>query len=58
MIHRRRHDAGSGEGAADESAAGAAAAGGEHAAATAVAEHALVLVPVRRLQSVPPVEIC
>ena len=42
MIHRRQHGAGSGEGAADESAAGADA--------TAVAEHALALVPGDRSQ--------
>jgi len=45
MIHRRQHGAGSGEGAADESAAGADA--------TAVAEHALVLVPGDRSQCLP-----
>ncbi|CAL1133598.1 unnamed protein product [Cladocopium goreaui] len=44
MIHRRQHGAGSGEGAADESAAGADA--------TAVAEHALVLVPGDRSQCI------
>ena len=45
MIHRRQHGAGSGKGAADESAAGADA--------TAVAEHALVLVPGDRSQCLP-----
>ena len=51
MIHRRQHGAGSGKGAADESAAGADA--------TAVAEHALALVPGDRSQcEKPPTCLC
>ena len=51
MIHRRQHGAASGEGAADESAAGTDA--------TAVAEHALALVPGDRSQcGKPPTCLC